>query len=233
MGETAERIADARRISRSDQDCFALRSQERAVAAVDSFAEEIVAISGKAGSLSSDEHPRPDTSLEQLGTLRPVFRPDGTVTAGNASGLNDGAAALYLAGDRCVEEQAWPRLARIAGWASCGCEPETMGLGPVGATQQLCRELSWPLESVDCFEINEAFAAQTLACIRELQLPEEKVNPRGGAIALGHPIGCSGARLLVSLVHYLRSSGGRRGIVALCIGGGMGIAMAVEAVYGD
>jgi len=228
MGETAERVADEFSISREEQDAFALLSQERAAAARESYRREIIPIPTSAGLFEEDEHPRPDTTAEKLSALKPVFRPQGTVTAGNASGLNDGAAALFLSDSPSMEKNGWAPLARIVDWVVCGCYPATMGLGPVGAIRKLCARTGWTLDEVDTVEINEAFAAQILACIRELDLPLEKVNPRGGGIALGHPIGCSGARILVSLVHELRRNRGRRGIAALCIGGGMGIAMAVE-----
>jgi len=223
MGETAELLAEKFGISREDQDAFAALSQQRYEAAAAGFAEEIVAVPTKAGEFKIDEHPRAGTTAEKLAALRPAFRREGTVTAGNASGMNDGAAALALAAG--VQPGA---LARIAGWSVSGCDPRIMGIGPVGAINQLLRELDWSVAEVDCFEINEAFAAQLLACQRELGLEIEKVNPRGGAIALGHPIGCSGARVLVSLIHYLRQNQLKRGIAALCIGGGMGIALAVE-----
>lgn len=228
MGETAENIAAETGITRQQQDAYAALSQQRAAAAKAAYAREIVAIECAHGVLAEDEHPRPDTTEAKLAGLKPGFRRDGSVTAGNASGMNDGAAAVFLADQRSVEEHGWKPLARVVDWAARGCEPRTMGLGPVGAIRHLCRRTGWSLESVDQIEINEAFAVQLLACIQQLELPVDKVNPRGGAIALGHPIGCSGARVLVSLVHGLEDSGGKRGIASLCIGGGMGIAMAVE-----
>lgn len=231
MGETAECIADKYQISRADQDAFALLSQQRVAAATtNNFANEIIPIETSTGIINKDEHPRADTTADKLAALRPAFRRDGTVTAGNASGMNDGASVLFLANRETMEEHGWTPLARIVGWAACGCDPRTMGLGPVGAIRDLCRRTGWSLDEVDSFEINEAFAVQTLACLRELDLPVDKVNPRGGAIALGHPIGCSGNRILVTLLHFLKQNGGKRGIASLCIGGGMGIAMAVEMV---
>ncbi len=228
MGETAERIATETGITREEQDAFALLSQQRAAAARDAFGREIIPIATAQGSLTADEHPRADTTAAKLAALKPGFQRDGTVTAGNASGMNDGAAVIFLADRRTAEAKGWAPLARIVGWTSRGCDPRTMGLGPVGAVRDLCAKIDWTLDTADQIEINEAFAVQTLACIRQLDLPTAKVNPRGGAIALGHPIGCSGARVLVTLVQGLRDQGGKRGIASLCIGGGMGIAMAVE-----
>lgn len=230
MGETAERIADQYGVSRSDQDAFALQSQRRVSAAREHFREEIVPIQTKSGLFAEDEHPRPDTTLEKLTSLKPAFRKEGTVTAGNSSGLNDAAAVLFLASPEAAKAHGWCPLARIVGWQARGCEPTTMGLGPIFAISALCDHLQWNLPEVDAVEINEAFAAQALACIRELKLDPDQTNPRGGAIALGHPIGCSGARILVTLLHHLRQTGGKRGIASLCIGGGMGIAMAVESL---
>lgn len=225
MGETAERIADKLNISRVDQDAFATESQRRAQA---DFSTEIVPIAVKEGTVARDEHPRSETTAEKLATLKPAFRKDGTVTAGNSSGINDGAAVIFLADEETAQANAWPILARITGQTLCGCDPALMGLGPVGAIRQLYKDTGWSTTDVDSFELNEAFAAQSLGCIRELELPPEKVNPRGGAIALGHPIGCSGARILVTLVHHLINNDLKRGIASLCIGGGMGIAVAVE-----
>lgn len=226
MGETAERIADQFAISREAQDAYAADSQAR-VAASD-FSSELVAIASKEGGLSVDEFPRRDTTVAKLGALRPAFRLNGTVTAGNSSGLNDGAAALFLSSDSQLQRHGWESMARVIGWTSAGCEPGLMGLGPVVAIRRLLPQIGWSLDEVDCFELNEAFAAQCLGCLGELGIPGEKVNPRGGAIALGHPIGCSGARILVSLIHYMRQKRLQKGIAALCIGGGMGIAMAIE-----
>lgn len=228
MGETAERIADRFKINRHEQDSFALSSQQRAGEASGDFKREIVAITTGQGRCERDEHPRSGITLEKLATLKPAFREKGTVTAGNSSGINDGAALVLLASAEAMKRHALSSRARVVGAQSIGCDPSMMGLGPVAAVQALCGELSWNLSEVAAVEINEAFAAQTLACIRELGLRENQVNLRGGAIALGHPIGCSGARILVTLLHLLEDRGWRRGIASLCVGGGMGIALAVE-----
>ena len=228
MGETAERIADQFKINRHEQDSFALSSQQRAGEASGDFKREIVAITTGQGRCERDEHPRSGITLEKLATLKPAFREKGTVTAGNSSGINDGAALVLLASTEAMKRHALSSRARVVGAQSIGCDPSMMGLGPVAAVQALCGELSWNLSEVPAVEINEAFAAQTLACIRELGLRENQVNLRGGAIALGHPIGCSGARILVTLLHLLEDRGWQRGIASLCVGGGMGIALAVE-----
>jgi acetyl-CoA C-acetyltransferase len=228
MGETAERIADRFKINRHEQDSFALSSQQRAGEASGDFKREIVAMTTGQGRCERDEHPRSGITLEKLATLKPAFREKGTVTAGNSSGINDGAALVLLASAEAMKRHALSSRARVVGAQSIGCDPSMMGLGPVAAVQALCGELSWNLSEVPAVEINEAFAAQTLACIRELGLRENQVNLRGGAIALGHPIGCSGARILVTLLHLLEDRGWRRGIASLCVGGGMGIALAVE-----
>jgi acetyl-CoA C-acetyltransferase len=228
MGETAERIADRFKINRHEQDSFALSSQQRAGEASRDFKREIVAITTGQGRCERDEHPRSGITLEKLATLKPAFREKGTVTAGNSSGINDGAALVLLASAEAMKRHALSSRARVVGAQSIGCDPSMMGLGPVAAVQALCGELSWNLSEVPAVEINEAFAAQALACIRELGLRENQVNLRGGAIALGHPIGCSGARILVTLLHLLEDRGWQRGIASLCVGGGMGIALAVE-----
>lgn len=228
MGETAERIADRFKINRHEQDSFALSSQQRAGEASGDFKREIVAMTTGQGRCERDEHPRSGITLEKLATLKPAFREKGTVTAGNSSGINDGAALVLLASAEAMKRHALSSRARVVGAQSIGCDPSLMGLGPVAAVQALCGELSWNLSEVPAVEINEAFAAQTLACIRELGLRENQVNLRGGAIALGHPIGCSGARILVTLLHLLEDRGWQRGIATLCVGGGMGIALAVE-----
>jgi acetyl-CoA C-acetyltransferase len=228
MGETAERIADRFKINRHEQDSFALSSQQRAGEASGDFKREIVAMTTGQGRCERDEHPRSGITLEKLATLKPAFREKGTVTAGNSSGINDGAALVLLASAEAMKRHALSSRARVVGAQSIGCDPSMMGLGPVAAVQALCDELSWNLSEVPAVEINEAFAAQALACIRELGLRENQVNLRGGAIALGHPIGCSGARILVTLLHLLEDRGWRRGIASLCVGGGMGIALAVE-----
>lgn len=228
MGETAERIADRLGISRDAQDAFALKSQQRATANREAFRREIVPVTGADGMVVDDEHPRSDTTRESLARLKPAFRPNGTVTAGNASGINDGAAWVLLADDDAVRRWGLNSRARIVASAAVGCDPALMGLGPVAAIRRLCALTGWSLENVDLVEINEAFAVQALGCARELGLDLAKLNPRGGAIALGHPLGASGARLLVTLLHQMEDQDHHRGICSLCIGGGMGIALAVE-----
>jgi acetyl-CoA C-acetyltransferase len=218
MGVTAERLAERYKISRDAQDRFAARSQQRYAAASTAghFRDEIVAVD----KLSQDEHPRPDTTVATLGTLKPAFDPKGTVTPGNSSGINDGAAMLVVCDEARGRELGLAPLVTITASAAVGCEPSLMGLGPVYATRRVSRDPS----EFDLIELNEAFAAQSLACIEELGLDEEKVNVDGGAIALGHPIGASGARLLVYLAHRKP----RRGLATLCVGGGMGCAVVVE-----
>jgi acetyl-CoA C-acetyltransferase len=228
MGETAERIADQLGITRAEQDAFAARSQSLAAAHRAAFAREIIPVTGPDGIISEDEHPRADTTIETLAKLKPAFRKDGSVTAGNASGINDGAACVLLASDEAVAKHHLTSRARIVASAAVGCDPALMGLGPVGAIRSVCDRAGWHLEEVDAIEINEAFAVQTLGCARLLSLDAQRLNPRGGAIALGHPIGASGARVLVSLLHHMEDHGLKRGIASLCIGGGMGIAMAIE-----
>ncbi|MDH4454448.1 MAG: acetyl-CoA C-acyltransferase [Verrucomicrobiota bacterium] len=228
MGETAERIAETCGIPRAEQDAFALLSQQRAAASRDAFQREIVPIDAREGLVQHDEHPRADTTLEKLAKLKPAFRKDGSVTAGNASGVNDGAALLVLASASAIAEHHLPSRARIIANTAVGCDPATMGLGPVHAIRRLCEETGWKLAEVDTIEINEAFAVQALACAQQLGLDPSKLNQRGGAIALGHPIGASGARVLVTLLHLMEDLNLHRGIASLCIGGGMGIAMALE-----
>lgn len=226
MGETAERIADKHGITREEQDFFATLSQVNAASYREDFAREII----PAGDLTEDEHPRPDTTLQSLAKLKPAFRKTGTVTAGNASGINDGAALVLLGGEEAVTRHGLVPRARVIASAAVGCDPAVMGLGPVGAIRKVCALTGWNLHEVDVVEINEAFAAQVLGCVKELGLDPVRLNPRGGAIALGHPVGASGARVLVTLLHHLEDNNLRRGIASLCIGGGMGIAMAVELV---
>ena len=228
MGETAERLADKYQISREAQDEYAAQSQQRAAAAQGGFRREMVAVQAGKNLVETDEHPRADTTTEKLAKLRPAFRPEGSVTAGNSSGINDGAAALLLGNEQAAREVGLVPRARILGSRLVGCDPSEMGLGPVGAIRALCKGIGWKLEDVEAIEINEAFAAQTLACVRELMLRDERVNQRGGAIALGHPIGASGARVLTTLLHIMEDNDLRRGIASLCIGGGQGIAMAIE-----
>lgn len=228
MGETAERIADKHHLTREEQDAFAARSQSLAAQYREAFAREIIAITAADGVVSNDEHPRADTTAASLAKLKPAFRKEGTVTAGNASGINDGAAMVLLAGDEAVAKHGLSSRARIFATAAVGCDPALMGLGPVGAIQKVCAMTGWSLKDVDAVEINEAFAAQALGCARELDLDPARLNQRGGAIALGHPIGASGARVLITLLHLMEDQGYHRGIASLCIGGGMGIAMAIE-----
>lgn len=230
MGETAERIADKFKISRTEQDEFALMSQQRAAASREVMKREIVPIRTKQGECATDEHPRADTTLEKLSALKPAFRPNGTVTAGNASGINDGAALALIASKVAVARHGLKVRARVVGSTSVGCDPALMGMGPVGAVRKLCQQLDWGLDEIEAIEINEAFAVQTLACARVLGISLERLNRRGGAIALGHPVGCSGARVLVSLLHIMEDHGFGRGIAALCVGGGQGIAMGIELV---
>ena len=232
MGETAEEVAALDGITRAESDAFALRSHQRAVAAIDAgrFTAEIVPVPVKDGSVAVDEGPRRGTTLEKLGALRTVFRADGIVTAGSSSPLSDGAAALVLASESAVREHGLTPRARIVASASAAVAPNVMGLGPVPATEKLLARTGWAVDDIDAIELNEAFAAQSLAVIRRLKLDEERVNADGGAIALGHPLGCSGARLLVTLLGRLERTGGRRGLATLCVGVGQGVAMLVERV---
>jgi acetyl-CoA acetyltransferase family protein len=237
MGETAEHVAAAHGISREDQDAFALRSQQRAAAAIAAgwFADEIVPVSVPRGrgdpvEVTGDEHPRPDTTAESLARLKPAFRAGGTVTAGSSSGLNDGASALLLASPESVRQHGLRAVARILASAVAGVEPELMGMGPVPATHLALRRAGLAIGDIGLVELNEAFAAQALACIRALDLDPEIVNACGGGIALGHPLGSSGARILTTLVHQMRRMGVRYGLATMCIGVGQGIATVVEAV---
>jgi acetyl-CoA acetyltransferase family protein len=226
MGETGENVAERFGVSRDDQDAFALRSHRRWAEAADAsrFAEELVAI----GELREDEHPRRDTSADKLAALAPVFRAGGTVTAGNSSGVNDGAAALVIASEERAAALGVEPLGRFIGSAVVGVEPRVMGIGPVPAVRKLLERTGLRLDEIDLVELNEAFASQSLAVVRELGLDEEKVNVNGGAIAIGHPLGMSGARLVVSLLHELRRRGGRYGIATLCVGVGQGQAALFE-----
>ncbi|KQQ73214.1 beta-ketoadipyl CoA thiolase [Xanthomonas sp. Leaf131] len=240
MGETAENVAQRHAIAREDQDAFALRSQQRAAAAQTAgfFNEEItpVAVAARKGgdalTVDRDEHPRPNTTAEMLAKLKPVFRQPGTVTAGNASGLNDGAAAVLLASAQAVQTLGLTPRARVLGFASAGVEPGLMGIGPVPATQRLLARLQLQIEQFDAIELNEAFAAQALACTRAFGLADDAphVNANGGAIALGHPLGMSGARLALTLLRQLEASNGRLGLASMCIGVGQGVALAIERV---
>ncbi|MDP9727318.1 acetyl-CoA C-acetyltransferase [Alicyclobacillus tolerans] len=236
MGITAENLAEDYGITRAEQDEFALLSQARAAQAqaTGRLAQEIVGVPvhTRKGEMivDQDEHIRPDTTLEALGKLRPAFRTDGTVTAGNASGINDGAAALLIASDTAVDAHGYQPLARLVSTAVVGVDPSRMGIGPVPAIQLALERAEWSLSDVDLFEVNEAFAAQYLAVEKALQLPRDKTNVNGGAIALGHPVGASGARVLLTLIRELQLRGLKRGVASLCIGGGQGIAVTVERV---
>ncbi|MEE1869511.1 3-oxoadipyl-CoA thiolase [Pseudomonas auratipiscis] len=238
MPQTADNVADDYQVSRADQDAFALRSQQRTAAAQAAgyFAEEIVAvhIAHKKGEtlVEQDEHPRADTTLEALTRLKPVNGPDKTVTAGNASGVNDGAAALLLASADAVKKHGLTPRARILGMASAGVAPRVMGIGPVPAVRKLTERLGVAVSDFDVIELNEAFASQGLAVLRELGLADDapQVNPNGGAIALGHPLGMSGARLILTAMHQLEKSGGRKGLATMCVGVGQGLALAIERV---
>jgi len=238
MPETGENVAEDFAVSREDQDAFALRSQQRAAKAQAAgfFAEEIVAVEipGKKGPtvVSTDEHPRGDTTLEALAQLKPAFRSPGTVTAGNASGVNDGAAALILASEGAAKRHGLTPRARFLGMAAAGVPPRIMGIGPVPATKKLLARLQLSLSDFDCIELNEAFASQSLACLRQLGLADDAahVNPNGGAIALGHPLGMSGARLVLTAVHHLQKLAGRRALATMCVGVGQGVSLAVERI---
>ena len=234
MGETAENVAERYGITRVDQDRFALESQRRAAAAAaaDRFAGEIVPVTvrerGREVLVRIDEHPRPDTTIEALETLRPAFREGGTVTAGSASGINDGASAMLVMSRELAEAGGQRPLARVVASAVAGVSPEVMGIGPVPATRKVLARAGLSVDALDLVELNEAFAAQALACIRELGLDPGRVNVNGGAIASGHPLGSSGSRILTTLVHELRRRGGRYGLATMCIGVGQGIAVLVE-----
>ena len=235
MGMTAENVAAQYEISRADQDAFALASQNKAEAAIKAgrFKDEIVPVTvpgGKAGDkiVDTDEYPRFGAVIEQLTKLRPAFNKEGSVTAGNASGINDGAAALVLMTGEEAERRGIQPLARIASWATVGVDPSIMGIGPIPASQAALAKAGWTVEDLDLIEANEAFAAQACAVAKTLRLPAEKVNVNGGAIALGHPIGASGARVLITLLHEMQKRDVHKGLATLCIGGGMGIAMCVE-----
>jgi 3-oxoadipyl-CoA thiolase len=239
MPETAENVADEHQVSRADQDAFALRSQKRAAAAQakGTFDEEIVAVElkdrkGNVTRVVNDEHPRSDTTLEALAKLGGIVRPDGSVTAGNASGVNDGAAALIVASAKAAEARGLNPIARILGYATAGVAPRVMGVGPIPAVGKLTERLKLKPSSFDVVELNEAFASQALACLRGLGLEDdsEYVNPNGGAIALGHPLGMSGARLAGAVALELKRRGGRYGLATMCVGVGQGAALALERV---
>jgi acetyl-CoA acyltransferase len=234
MGETAENLAERHAISRADQDAFALRSHQLAIAAAEAgrFADALVAVTvpngKKASTVDRDEGPRSDTSLESLAKLRPAFRSGGTVTAGNSSTLNDGAAGLLLASQAAVQRHGWQPLAEVLGAAQSGVDPRVMGIGPVPAVHKLLQRLGWSVADLDSIELNEAFAAQALAVMRALELDPARVNPDGGAIALGHPLGCSGARIAGQLAWRMRREGLQRGVATLCVGVGQGVALALQ-----
>jgi acetyl-CoA C-acetyltransferase len=234
MGVTAENVATKFQVTRQEQDKFALKSQEKALKAIkeNKFKDEITnfKIKSKKAEIdfNKDEHPRDGINLEGLTRLKPVFQKDGTVTAGNASGINDGAAAVTLMSDEEAKKRDLEKLVTIKSWASCGVEPALMGTGPIPATKKALDLAGWKINDVDLFEVNEAFAAQSIAVLKTLGIPNEKVNVNGGAIAIGHPIGASGTRILVTLIHEMIKRDVKRGLATLCIGGGMGIAMSIE-----
>ena len=234
MGITAENVAEKFQVTREEQDKFALKSQEKAIKAQkeNKFKDEIINVKIKSKKaeidFNKDEHPRESINLEALSRLKPVFKKDGTVTAGNASGINDGAAAVALMSSSEAEKRGLNKLVSIKSWASCGVDPALMGTGPIPSAKKALDIAGWSVRDVDLFEINEAFAAQSLAVLKTLSIPEEKVNVNGGAIALGHPIGASGTRILVTLIHEMIKRDVKKGLATLCIGGGMGIAMCVE-----
>jgi 3-oxoadipyl-CoA thiolase len=239
MAETGENVAEEYQVARKDQDAFALRSQQRAsrAAAAGYFVEEIVAVEapgGKAGPIvvDKDEHPRPDTTLDNLAKLKPIVRNPGTITAGNASGINDGAAAMILASEEAAKQHGLTPRARVVGMASAAVPPRIMGIGPVPSTRKLMERLGLKIGDFDLIEINEAFASQGLACLRQLGVADdaEHVNPHGGAIALGHPLGMSGARLAMTAVHGLEKHSGQRALATMCVGVGQGVSLALERV---
>jgi acetyl-CoA acyltransferase len=230
MPQTAEQVAELWRLSREDLDAFALRSHQRAIDAIKNgrFVDEIIPVPTRDGAVSVDEGPRADTSAERLAALRPVNKPDGVVTAGNSSSLNDGAAAVVVVSERYAERHGLSPRARLVAAASAGVAPRIMGIGPVPATRKALERVQWRVEDLDAVELNEAFASQSLACIRDLGLDHNTVNADGGAIALGHPLGASGARLVVTLIGRLERENGARGLATMCVGVGQGTAMLLE-----
>ena len=236
MGITAENVASKWKITREEQDNFALLSQLKAEKAQkeEKFKNEIVPVfTNDKNKIEIDEHPRLGMTLERLSKLRPSFKKNGTVTPGNASGINDGAAAVVLMSYNEAKKRNLQPLAKIVSWATCGVDPSLMGSGPIPASKKALKKAGWKISDLDLIESNEAFAAQSLAVIKELRLPKEKVNVNGGAIALGHPIGASGARILVTLIHEMEKRKAKKGLATLCIGGGMGIAMCIEKLKHD
>ena len=232
MGVTAENVASKWKITREDQDNFALSSQLKTEKAIkeEKFKDEIipVVLKGK-NQLEIDEHPRAGMTIERLKKLKPSFKKNGTVTPGNASPINDGAAAVVLMSEDEAKKRSLQPLAKIVSWATCGVDPSLMGSGPIPASKKALKKAGWEIKDLDLIESNEAFAAQSLAVIKDLKIPKEKVNVNGGAIALGHPIGASGARILVTLIHEMQKRKVKKGLATLCIGGGMGIAMCIES----
>ena len=232
MGVTAENVAKKFDISRQDQDEFALNSQKKTESATlqNKFDDELININYNGNILDKDEHPRMGLELADLKKLKTVFKENGTVTPGNSSGINDGAAALLLTTLEQAEKKSIKPLVKIVSWASVGVDPSLMGLGPIEAVREATKKANWSLDEIDLFEINEAFASQSIAVIRELGIDQKKVNVNGGAIALGHPIGASGARILVTLIHEMKRQKKNKGCASLCIGGGMGIALCIERI---
>ena len=234
MGVTAENVAEKFQVKREEQDKFSLKSQEKALKAQkdNKFNDEIINFKIKSKkaetNFNKDEHPREGINLDALSRLKPVFKKDGSVTAGNASGINDGAAAVTLMSKQEADQRGLEKLVTVKSWASCGVDPALMGTGPIPSAKKALDLAGWKINDVDLFEINEAFAAQSIAVVKTLSIPEEKVNVNGGAIALGHPIGASGTRILVTLIHEMIKRDVKKGLATLCIGGGMGIAMCIE-----
>ena len=234
MGVTAENVAEKFQVTRDEQDRFAIKSQEKALQSQkdNKFKEEIIdfKIKSKTNEINFniDEHPREGLTLDALSRLKPVFKKDGTVTAGNASGINDGASAIILMSEDEAKKRGIEKLVSIKSWASCGVEPSLMGTGPIPSSKKALELAGWSIKEVDLFEINEAFAAQSLAVVKTLSIPEENINVNGGAIALGHPIGASGTRILVTLIHEMIRRGSKKGLATMCIGGGMGMSICVE-----
>ena len=232
MGVTAENVAEKFKISREEQDNFALRSQNKTQLALEQnrFKDELVKVNIDGNYLDIDEYPRKGLKIEDLRKLKTVFKENGTVTPGNASGINDGAAAVLLTSLEEAEKKSLKPIVRIVSWSSVGVEPSLMGLGPIDAVKLALKKANWKIDEVDIFEINEAFAAQSIVVIKELNIEEKKVNVNGGAIALGHPIGASGTRILVTLIHEMQRQNKTKGCATLCIGGGMGMAICVEKI---